>query len=145
MTVTPNDHAQAAGFLEAIARPRLAPYFENLGHRPPAEMPDLYARCVGVVQPSLLESLSFGYLEAMAHGRPTVASDFDFSRGTLADAALYAGAHDAGGFLDALMALYAEGRIKPHISVSLPLDRAGEGIEMLDTRKVLGKVVVMLD
>ena len=47
--------------------------------------------------------------------------------------------------LDALMALYAEGRIKPHISVSLPLDRAGEGIEMLDTRKVLGKVVVMLD
>lgn len=47
--------------------------------------------------------------------------------------------------LDALMALYAEGRIKPHISVSLPLERAGEGIEMLDTRKVLGKVVVMLD
>lgn len=108
VTVTPNDHAQAAGFLEAIARPRLAPYFENLGRRPPVEMPDLYARCVGVVQPSLLESLSFGYLEAMAHGRPTVASDFDFSRGTLADAALYAGAHDAGGFLDALLALTTE-------------------------------------
>lgn len=46
--------------------------------------------------------------------------------------------------LDALMALYVEGKIKPHISVNLPLDRAGEGIEMLDSRKVLGKVVVTL-
>ncbi|RYG27595.1 MAG: NADPH:quinone oxidoreductase family protein, partial [Burkholderiales bacterium] len=47
--------------------------------------------------------------------------------------------------LDALMAMYVEGKIKPHISVNLPLDRAGEGIEMLDSRKVLGKVVVTLD
>lgn len=47
--------------------------------------------------------------------------------------------------LDALMAMYVESKIKPHISTTLPLDRAGEGIEMLDSRKVLGKVVVTLD
>ena len=47
--------------------------------------------------------------------------------------------------LDALIALYVEGKIRPHISVTLPLERAGEGIDMLDKRLVLGKVVVTVD
>ena len=114
--VTDNDHAQARGFLDAIAQPRLSPYFENLGRRPPSEMPALYARCVGVVQPSLLESLSFGYLEAMALGRPTVASDFDFARVTLQDGALYAPPHDAEAFTQALLALTTEAHTRQAVA-----------------------------
>jgi len=35
-----------------------------------------------------------------------------------------------------------EGRIRPHISHRLPLDRAGEGLELLRQRKSTGKVII---
>ncbi|MFC3615447.1 NADPH:quinone oxidoreductase family protein [Lutimaribacter marinistellae] len=38
----------------------------------------------------------------------------------------------------------AEGRISPHISHSLPLDRAVEGMELLRARKSTGKVVITI-
>ncbi len=47
-----------------------------------------------------------------------------------------------GQSLRELFSLYAEGKLKPHISHTLPLDRAVEGIEILRTRKSTGKVVI---
>ena len=44
-----------------------------------------------------------------------------------------------------LMALYAGGKIRPHVSEHFPLARAGEAISHLAGRKALGKVVVMMD
>jgi NADPH2:quinone reductase len=44
-----------------------------------------------------------------------------------------------------LMALYADGKIRPHVSEHFPLARAGEAITHLAGRKALGKVVVMMD
>ena len=43
-----------------------------------------------------------------------------------------------------LFRLYAEGRIKPRISASYPLEQAGEALQLLQDRKVLGKVVVTM-
>jgi len=43
-----------------------------------------------------------------------------------------------------LMALYAEGRIKPHISARFPLDRVDEALELMRSRKATGKVVVTI-
>ena len=37
---------------------------------------------------------------------------------------------------------YADGQLKPHISHVLPLDKAGEAMDLLRTRKSTGKVVV---
>lgn len=37
---------------------------------------------------------------------------------------------------------YADGQLKPHISHVLPLDKAGEALDLLRTRKSTGKVVV---
>lgn len=42
-----------------------------------------------------------------------------------------------------LMALYADGKIKPHVSETFPLARAGEAIAHLASRKAMGKVVVV--
>ena len=47
--------------------------------------------------------------------------------------------------IKALMALYAEGKIRPHVSEHFPLSRAGEAISHLASRRALGKVVVMMD
>lgn len=43
-----------------------------------------------------------------------------------------------------LFRLYDEGKIKPRISASYPLARAGEALQLLQDRKVLGKVVVTM-
>ncbi len=44
-----------------------------------------------------------------------------------------------------LFQLHEEGKIKPFISETFPLDRAGEAIKTLADRKVLGKVVVSME
>lgn len=44
-----------------------------------------------------------------------------------------------------LFRLYSEGKIKPRISATYPLERAGEALKLLEDRKVLGKVVVTVD
>ena len=41
-----------------------------------------------------------------------------------------------------LFRLYSEGKIKPRVSASYPLEKAGEALQLLQDRKVLGKVVV---
>ncbi|WP_209424933.1 NADPH:quinone oxidoreductase family protein [Pararhodobacter sp. SW119] len=46
--------------------------------------------------------------------------------------------------LGRLLAWYAEGRLAPHVSHTLPLERAGEGLELLSSRKSTGKVVVTM-
>jgi len=43
---------------------------------------------------------------------------------------------------ETLFAWYAEGKLKPHVSHSLPLDQANEALDLLRTRKATGKVVV---
>ncbi|MDG0989895.1 MAG: NADPH:quinone oxidoreductase family protein [Yoonia sp.] len=44
----------------------------------------------------------------------------------------------------ALMEMYTSGQLKPHISHTLPLDQAGEALDLLRTRTSTGKVVVTL-
>lgn len=44
-----------------------------------------------------------------------------------------------------LFRLYGEGKIKPRISASYPLAKAGAALQLLQDRKVLGKVVVTMD
>ena len=41
-----------------------------------------------------------------------------------------------------MFAMYQEGKIKPHVSETFPLERGGEAIQYLIDRKALGKVVV---
>ncbi|KIC29270.1 NADPH:quinone oxidoreductase family protein [Leisingera sp. ANG-M6] len=46
---------------------------------------------------------------------------------------------------ETLFAWHGEGRIKPHISHTLPLAQAAEGLELLRSRKSTGKVVITMD
>lgn len=43
-----------------------------------------------------------------------------------------------------LMAMYAEGQLKPHVSHALPLEQADTALELLRSRKSTGKVVVTM-
>ena len=44
-----------------------------------------------------------------------------------------------------LMGLYAEGKIRPRVSRTFPLERAGEAIKALGDRQALGKIVVTVE
>ncbi|MDH3263376.1 MAG: zinc-binding dehydrogenase, partial [Paracoccaceae bacterium] len=46
--------------------------------------------------------------------------------------------------LATLFGWYAEGRIRPHVSHVLPLERAGEALALMRERKATGKVVVTI-
>lgn len=46
--------------------------------------------------------------------------------------------------LNQLFQWYAEGKLKPHVSHTLPLDQTAEALELLRTRKSTGKIVVTL-
>lgn len=43
-----------------------------------------------------------------------------------------------------LFRMYGEGKIKPRVSASYPLEQAGDALQLLSDRKVLGKVVVTM-
>ena len=44
-----------------------------------------------------------------------------------------------------LFNLYQAGKIKPQISATFPLSQGGNALEALESRSVLGKVVVTMD
>jgi len=46
--------------------------------------------------------------------------------------------------IDELMAMWTEGKLRPHVSETFPLERGGEAIRALADRKALGKVVVTI-
>jgi NADPH2:quinone reductase len=46
--------------------------------------------------------------------------------------------------LSQLMRWFEEGRLKPHVSEVLPLDRVEEGLDLLRTRRSTGKVVIRM-
>lgn len=48
------------------------------------------------------------------------------------------------GSLSQLMDWHSQGRITPHVSNILPMERADEGMELLRTRKSTGKVVITI-
>ena len=62
------------------------------------QLAELYGRCEGAVFPSLLECFSVTPFEAMATGTPLVASDRDFVRNVVGDAALYVDPLDASAW-----------------------------------------------
>lgn len=44
-----------------------------------------------------------------------------------------------------LFDLYAQGKIKPNISASYPLEQAADALNLMQDRKVKGKVVLTMD
>lgn len=92
--------------VEALAR-RLGVRDQLVNHGPVAvaDGPALYERCHVMFLPTLLETFSASYPEAMAAGRPIVTSDLPFARSNCGDAALYFRAADATAAARALVAL----------------------------------------
>ena len=78
---------------------------QNIGPIPNQRLPEVYRSANALIFPTLLESYSRTYLEAMHFGLPILTSDRDFARHLCQDAALYFDPLDADSLAKAMARL----------------------------------------
>ena len=89
ITISADQHPGARKLINRIAREKLEHVLVNIGPVPSAKLAEAYRSADALILPTLLESFSRTYLEAMHFGLPILTSDRDFARGLCQDAALY--------------------------------------------------------
>lgn len=82
-----------------------SPYLQNIGPVHPHECKPIYAQADAVFMPSMLETFSANYPEAMKMELPLICSDFDFSRAICGEAALYFDAQDPENIAEQIIEL----------------------------------------
>jgi glycosyltransferase involved in cell wall biosynthesis len=102
VTVDASDSPNAGPFLSAIHALGLQERIVNLGRLDPSAIPTVFRNAHGLLMPTLLESFSLSYLEAMRFGVPILTSDYDFAREVCGDAALYFDPLDPGAVASAI-------------------------------------------
>lgn len=102
-TIEANQHPKAPAFVQALQRPHLRPHLINVGPVSQRELASYYAATDGLILPTLLESFSGTYLEAMQFERPIITSDMDFAREVCGDAAEYFDPFDVESIRDAIL------------------------------------------
>jgi len=91
--------------LASAERLGVANRIENLGPVPVAKGPELYQTCDISFLPTLLETFSATYPEAMAMGLPIVTTNLGFARDVCDDAAIYFEPQNAVSAVDSILRL----------------------------------------
>jgi glycosyltransferase involved in cell wall biosynthesis/SAM-dependent methyltransferase len=89
ITVAPGQHPGARRLLKRLRERRLEGKIENIGPVPSRTLPSVYQSADALIFPTLLESFSRTYLEALHFGLPILTSDRDFAHNLCQDAAVY--------------------------------------------------------
>jgi glycosyltransferase involved in cell wall biosynthesis len=89
LTIEPHQDPRAARLLCQIEREGLQGQIVNLGPIPQSAIGRYFSQCQALLFPTLLESFSATYLEAMHYGLPIITSRMDFAQEICEDAALY--------------------------------------------------------
>lgn len=104
-TLNPDENEGARRFLNTIDTEGLAKFIVNVGQVPMSQVPSLYQQTDALLLPTLLESFSGTYVEAMHHRRPILTSNLDFAKGVCGDSALYFNPTDDKEIFDAISTL----------------------------------------
>jgi glycosyltransferase involved in cell wall biosynthesis len=88
-TISPYDGDGAVSFIDEIKSKGLSNVIINLGTVSMEHVPSLYRQTDALLLPSLLESFSGTYVEAMFHNKVILTSDLPFATGVCGDGALY--------------------------------------------------------
>lgn len=120
ITIEAGQHPGARRLLRKIERYKLANRVVNVGPVPQEELGAWFEYCDAVVMPTLLESFSGSYLEAMYYARPILTSDLDFAREICGHAALYFDPRDYEAMKNAIL------KIKEDVSCYGLLVEAGK-------------------
>jgi len=102
VTTIRNDEPALARINATARQLGVTKMINNVGPVDLIDGPRLYESCDAVFMPSLLETFSATYPEAMAMGLPIITTDLDFARGICGDAAVYYRPKDARAAADAI-------------------------------------------
>jgi len=119
ITLDPKQSVGARRLLKVIEHEGLQDRIVNVGALRQSELPAYYQHSHAMLMPSLLESFSSTYLEAMHFGLPILASDLDFAREICGEAALYFDPWDVESIKQAIL------RLKSHPELAAELAARG--------------------
>ncbi|MGH9469981.1 MAG: heparinase II/III domain-containing protein [Terriglobia bacterium] len=105
ISISPGQHPGARRLLARIEREALSTPLRNIGSVPSSSLAEVYGAADAVILPTLLESYSATYSEAMHFGLPVLTSDRDFARYLCGDAAAYFDPLDAGSIASTMLAV----------------------------------------
>lgn len=105
LTISPEQHPGARSLLRKITSMGLANHIVNLGPIAQSELGRYYRAAGALLMPTLIESFSGTYLEAMHYSTPILTSDRDFAREVCGRAALYFEPTSTRSMRDAIVAL----------------------------------------
>ncbi|MBI3560677.1 MAG: glycosyltransferase [Gammaproteobacteria bacterium] len=89
ITIDSKQHKNVRNILHTIKRYQLENQLVNIGPLPRERLGSYYRNAHALIFPTLLESFSGTYIEAMQYDCPILTSDIDFARSICHDAALY--------------------------------------------------------
>ena len=75
-------------------------------------MPDIYSQCDALLMPTLLESFSIVYLEAMYYRLPILTSEMWFAKAVCGDAAMFFDPFDAEDILHSIDAVMSDSTLR---------------------------------
>jgi glycosyltransferase involved in cell wall biosynthesis len=107
-TVAANQHPRAAEFLATIANEGLTDVISNIGPVEKDDVPSLYRQCDALLMPTLLESYSGAYAEAMFHQLTIFTSRLDFAEDVCEKAAYYFDPLDVNSVLNTIESATAD-------------------------------------
>ncbi|MGI9255440.1 MAG: glycosyltransferase [Salinispira sp.] len=105
ITLENNQHSGARKILQTIMADKLDKYIINVGYLPSEEVSVLFQLCDGLLMPTLLESHSLAYIEAMAHRKPIFTSNLGFARDVCENAAVYFDPYNPADILDKILSV----------------------------------------
>ena len=108
LTIAADHHAGASKMLDEIESRNLGDILVNVGPVPMDEVAALYHETDGLLLPTLLESFSGTYVDAMYYQKPIFTSDRDFAHEVCADAAYYFDPHNADDILNVVEKAYED-------------------------------------
>ena len=108
LTVAPTHGASARRFLRELGRGERGRVLHNLGQIPMQSVASCYQACDALILPSLMESFTNTYVDAMAAGVPIITSDMDFARTVCGPVADYVDPLDPAAIITSLDSLVAD-------------------------------------
>ncbi|MBN2474003.1 MAG: glycosyltransferase [Pirellulales bacterium] len=113
----PEEGKEVSRFWRLVASAGVESMIENAGRLTLKECPRWYAKSTIVFLPTLLETFSATYLEAMQMGRPIVTTDLDFAREICDEAAVYFAPLSARAAADAIRSVASDAVLRADLVV----------------------------
>ncbi len=107
-TICESQHKRAKIFLNNVRKLDIEDVIINIGPVDMKFVPSIYRQCDGLLMPTLLESFSGTYVEAMYHNMPIFTSDIDFAHDVCGEAAFYFNPLDVGSILGKIEEAYSD-------------------------------------